>query len=344
MKVSVCHADTGGCGFYRMIAPATVLKNAGLDVTLDLQSRSQKATRKDGRIVAMEPTGDDVMVIQRPTFPDVLDAIPLIQANGTKVIVELDDDYWSIDPRNSYLKQLKKHGQENAPEIVTKACELADLVTVSTPELAKLIPNKNVIVIRNCVPGYYLEIENDEESTQRMTKGKTVVGWTGSAKTHVGDLEVMGHSLRKAVRDNRAVFLAIGSRNAWEITGFKQSETLFSPWVELRNYPQAIKALDVGIVPLRESRFNDCKSYLKGMEYAALGIPFVASPSAEYKVAAEQGAGLIANDKHEWLKQLNRLLTSDNTELIESGLAFAKENTYEKNAWRWAEAWESVLA
>ena len=343
MKVSACHADTGGCGFYRMIAPSTVLKNAGLDVTLDYQSQSQRARYKNGRIVSIEPTGDDVMVIQRPTFPDVLDAIPLIQANGTKVVVELDDDYWSIDPRNSYLKELKKAGQEDAPKTMRKACELADLVTVSTPELAKLIPNKNVIVIRNCVPAYYLDLEADYGDNWDLIEGKTVVGWTGTTRTHVGDLDVMGYSLRTAVRKAEATFLAIGSDDAWKITGFDEDETLFSEWVELRNYPQAVKAFDVGVVPLRMSRFNECKSYLKGLEYSALGIPFVASSTAEYRAANKQGAGLIATEKHDWLKQLNRLLTSDNTELIESGLAFAKENTYEKNAWKWAEAWSSVL-
>ena len=343
MKVSVCHADTGGCGFYRMIAPATVLKNAGLDITLDYQSQSQRAVYDGDRMVSIKPTGDDVMVIQRPTYPDILDAIPLIQANGTKVVVELDDDYWSIDPRNSYRKGLEKAGLKDAPDIMKKACELADLVTVSTPELAKLIPNKNVIVLRNYVPAYYLDIEPDYGDNWELTEGKKIVGWTGSTSTHVGDLEVMGYSLRRAVRSHDARFLTIGSEDAWEVTGFDADEALYSPWVELKNYIQAVKAFDVGVVPLRMSRFNECKSYLKGMEYAALGIPFVASPTEEYKILNKQGVGLIAKEKHDWLKDLNQLLTSDNVNLIQAGKAFASENTYERNAWRWAEAWQSII-
>lgn len=343
MKVSVCHADTGGCGFYRMIAPATVLKNAGLDITLDYQSQSQRAVYDGDRMVSIKPTGDDVMVIQRPIFPEVLQAIPLIQANGTKVVVELDDDYWSIDPRNGYRKGLAKAGLLDVPDTMLKACRLADMVTVSTPELAKLIPNKNVIVLRNYVPAYYLDIEVDYGENWELTEGKKVVGWTGSTETHVGDLEVMGYSLRRAVRNHDAKFLAIGSHNAGEITGFYDGESLSSDWVELKNYPKAVKSFSIGVVPLRMSRFNQCKSYLKGMEYAALGIPFVASPTEEYKILNKQGVGLIAKEKHDWLKDLNQLLTSDNVELIQAGKAFASENTYERNAWRWAEAWQSII-
>jgi len=344
LKVIVAPADVGGCGFYRLIAPTTVLQKMGLDVEIDYQSQNQRAKRRNGRIVAMEPTGHDVMVIQRPIFSDIIDAIPLIQANGTKVVIELDDDYWTIERTNTYLKDLQNHGvRTSAPRTLAKACELADLVTVSTPELAKLIPNDNVAVLRNCVPDYYLGIEADHGTGWDLTEGKKVVGWTGNTQTHVGDLERVGYSLRTAVRKNDAKFFCIGSVDAWAIAGFNEGEALYSDWVELIEYPKAVKTFDIGIVPLKMSRFNHCKSYLKGLEYAALGIPFVASPTEEYKHLAKQGVGLLAPDKHDWLKQLNRLLTSDNTDFIEGGREFARENTYERNAWKWAEAWESTL-
>jgi len=341
LKVVVCPADVGGSGFYRLIAPATVLKKQGLDIDIDYQSQSHVATRKDGRIVSVKDTGHDVMVLQRPMMPDAVEAIPAIQANGTKVVVEIDDDFWGADVKNPFFTTTRASG--GSVDYLTKACRMADMVTVSTPALARLVPNKNVVVLRNCVPAYYLDVEPNRGTGWEATEGKTVVGWTGSTQTHVGDLERMGYSLRTAIRKHGAKFFVIGSEDAWDVTGFDEGEALYSPWINFIDYPMAVKTFDVGIVPLAITRFNHCKSYLKGLEYASLGISFVASPTDEYKVLAAQGVGLLAPEKHDWLKQMNRVLSGDNTELIETGLAFARENTYEKNAYKWAEAWASLL-
>lgn len=339
MRVRICYADQGGCGFYRLIAPATVLREKGMDIVFDELSKGIVAHRdSEGRITSIDPTGDDVIVIQRPMFLDIVPSIPLIQANGTKVVVELDDDFWSVDNRSLFHKVKPNFNSE----YLTEACKLADLVTVSTPALAELIPNKNVRVLRNCVPAYYLAVTPDYGTGE--TPEGTIIGWTGNTSTHVGDLEVMGDSLRRSIRKHGARFLNIGSSDAWEIAGLDEQDAFYSDWIDFRNYIGAVKVFDYGIVPLRMSRFNECKSYLKGLEYAALGIPFVASPTGEYKYMASKGVGLLAEHKHDWFKQLDRLLTSDNAELIESGRAFARLNTYEHQAWRWSEAWASVLA
>jgi hypothetical protein len=72
--------------------------------------------------------------------------------------------------------------------------------------------------------------------------------------------------------------------------------------------------VDIGIVPLEARDYNRAKSALKGMEYAACGIPFVASPSPEY---AWLGCGILAGASLEdqspaaWQAALERLLDSD---------------------------------
>ena len=61
-------------------------------------------------------------------------------------------------------------------------------------------------------------------------------------------------------------------------------------------YTSSVAELGVGLVPLLDSAFNRAKSWLKGLEYAALGVPFVASPTPEYVKLAGLGAGLLADD------------------------------------------------
>jgi hypothetical protein len=71
--------------------------------------------------------------------------------------------------------------------------------------------------------------------------------------------------------------------------------------------PSLFKQIDIGIVPLNNIEFNHAKSYLKGLEYAAAGIPFVSSYSPEYQFLADCGIGRIANSDEEWIYHLDEL-------------------------------------
>jgi glycosyltransferase involved in cell wall biosynthesis len=117
------------------------------------------------------------------------------------------------------------------------------------------------------------------------------------------------------------------------------------PYV-LADYPQGVAKITVGIVPLLESKFNDAKSYLKGMEYAACGVPFVASPTPEYRLLNNEGLGLLATDKSKsWKRHVKRVLETPAMQQEMGGYGrevIARYHTYEGNAWRWAEAWEEA--
>ncbi len=87
-------------------------------------------------------------------------------------------------------------------------------------------------------------------------------------------------------------------------------------------------------------------SWLKVLEYSALGVPWIASPRDEYRRAhAESGAGLLAERPKHWLRAARELLSSEarRRELSEAGRAWAAQNTVEAHAWRWAEAWEHAV-
>jgi glycosyltransferase involved in cell wall biosynthesis len=65
------------------------------------------------------------------------------------------------------------------------------------------------------------------------------------------------------------------------------------------------------LVPLNLVPFSEAKSYLKGLEYAASGIPFVASPTYEYRLLAKEGIGRIASTPDEWRDHVTELLDPD---------------------------------
>ncbi len=347
MKVLVCPADEGGCGFYRMEEPFRVVRDMGYDVTLDLRASSIKChVGPEGQVLYIEPIPYDVVVFQRPMGRRSFEVIRTLRHNGVKVVVELDDDFWSIEKTSVAWKTAQpQFSPESNWQHLSASLREADLVTVSTPALARVVKEQGatrVQVLRNMVPERYLEVQPDI-GTQDLIHSRLSVLWTGVPGTHVGDLSVCGSGVRDAVRQTSSVFVGLGDETTAEELGFSDGEALFSPWVKLENYPSAVKSHDVGVVPLKLSPFNQSKSYLKGLEYAALGLPFIASPTEEY-LRLSKSAGLIAAQKHDWQRHLKRLLTSESLRDEERlrGLEFARTNTYENHAQEWWGAWTSA--
>jgi glycosyltransferase involved in cell wall biosynthesis len=104
--------------------------------------------------------------------------------------------------------------------------------------------------------------------------------------------------------------------------------------------------LDVGMIPLAPTSFNSSKSRLKGVEYMAVGVPWVASPREEYRrLHREAGCGLLADTPKDWYSKLKLLMDDDvmRKEQREAGREYMKTQTYQANAWRWMDAWTKAL-
>lgn len=340
MRVLVCNADEQGCGFYRMMEPARVLKDQGHDIVLDPYASTIRCKTDLAGQVLWAQADADVVVFQRPMSRDGESLVRALQANGTRVVVELDDDLWNLERTHvMYAQNRPSSDKLHHVGYLSDCLRAADLVTVSTPALARLIPNPRVVVLANMIPQWYLDCAPDYGEGWSATDGRQTVVWAGLPGLHAGDLRVVKDGVRRAVRGSGTVFVGLGDPDIGPQLGFADGEALWSPFVPLEVYPKALKCHDFGIVPLKDNLFNRSKSYLKGLEYAALGIPFVASPLPEYQRLAGHGVGLLAKD-HEWGRVLAKLIR-DPEDQREAGLAFARQNTYERNAWRWLEAWTS---
>jgi hypothetical protein len=93
-----------------------------------------------------------------------------------------------------------------------------------------------------------------------------------------------------------------------DITGINPNRLTTSPIVTIAKYADGLK-FDIGIVPLNDIPFNYAKSNIKGLEYVASGIPFIASDLPEYRILHEDGAGRIATTPEEWEGNMQELLS-----------------------------------
>lgn len=346
MRVYVFPADLSGCGSYRLIWPAQALRAQGHDVTVvipdqrtgDVGLRGMQDQRGDLVSVNVPPDAD-VMVFQRITMRQLAQAVPLIRAQGVAVVVDMDDDLTCIHPANIAWSAMHPtrgkpgHSWHNA----TQACVDATLVTVSTPALLKTYaPHGRGVVVENCVPERYLHVPHADSAA---------IGWGGSTHSHPDDLQTVGTSVARLAREGHQVGVVgdgIGVRAALGL----DAEPAASGVVSLEQWPTALAGLGVGVAPLAESRFNAGKSWLKPLEYAACGVPWVASPRAEYRrLHHDYGIGVLADRPKDWYRHLKALAgdPSRRREMSEAGRAAAAHLTIEGNAWRWVDAWERAF-
>lgn len=368
-----------------MIWPAQAAADAGYDVHLGeelepIQIAWSEEFKDDpppwvqAQAVISAPDVD-VMVFQRVIHRQFTDVIPLLQARGIKVVVDIDDLFDSVDRHNAAWYALdphwhsvpeverlcKKYGAARAtrkssdglylylPDHVSNSNRInlkdamrhADLVTVSTPALGEAYQSVGtpIRVVRNGPPASFLF-----DPDQRASHPVPVVGWTGSIATHPGDLEEMGPALAQVRRRHDSVFTVIGTGvGVRQRVGIDPDVT--AGWVDLDQYPAAYSALDIALCPLRDTRFNRAKSWIKPLEAACVGAVPIMSPTPEYCLLAEQGIGLLAKNPREWAGTLRRLIMEpdERLALARSGFAVAARLLVNEQVESWVRAWRSVL-
>lgn len=346
MRILVWPADDGGCGHNRLIWPAEALAQQGADVSIDWAGPRTHWARRwsgdeppdDARVVGVERPDADVVVLQRPARRWWTDLIPHLQRHGVRVVIDVDDDFAHIPAGNIARDSLdpKLHPARNW-EWIARACHLADLVTATTPALAaRYARHGRVQVLPNLVPASYLDVHAERD-------GRTC-GWTGSIETHPHDLETCGRTVQRALDANgwrfRVVGTGIGVRERLGLS----AEPDATGWQPIENYPQLYASLDVAIVPLHRSPFNDAKSALKMGEAAALGVPVVASPTPDNLRLNKAGVGLIAPKPRDWARHLDRLMRSPDlrADIAGRGRDAMRTRTYENRCGQWLIAWETT--
>ncbi len=144
----------------------------------------------------------------------------------------------------------------------------------------------------------------------------------------------------------------MNERHGWKfrhIGGGNISQAIKTNYIEYGELPWdkyllTIDTFAVGIVPLEPSGFNDSKSYLKGLEYASLGVPFVASPTSEYVKFNRYGLGVLASREYEWYVELRKFDDKSYlAEMSQKHRELARNFAIDLNAWRWEEAWQEAI-
>jgi len=281
------------------------------------------------------------------------EAIPIMRARGIAVVVDVDDDLTSIHPSNPAYRGYhprnqwvidRKNGEysRNSWHHLVAACREATLVTVSTPALLDVYARQGQgKVIFNHLPSHYYGVDHVDSDR---------IGWPASLVSHPDDPSAMGGAMARLCADPGAFQVVGDPTGCGYAFGLVRDPSGHDRIIDLYDWPDEVARLGIGVAPLADTKFNRCKSWLKPLELSALGVPWVASPRAEYERLYKRGLksgyviGAFADTPRRWYQELNKL--QRNPELRAERAAGAREVAeglrLEPNAWRWLEVWHSA--
>ena len=341
MKIACFVADESGCGFYRVTQPYSLLR--------EHEVRFRKA------VVTPDLYWCDVAVFQRVDHPDVISRMREVKALGKRVILDFDDQLHDL-PASNPCATVWGAGKE-ATNNFEEALDVADLVTASTQALADAYSHfrTDIMVCENFVDSYYLKSLSPVEidGSPKIT-GQVRIGYVGSP-THDGDIASVSQALTKVARlypEVRFVFFgqksclpaALSDRVEYHPCIGKEPQESLSEFM-LRYYKKIGSLnLDIAIAPLKANAFNDCKSFIKCLEYGMMGIPIVASDVGPYSDYIERGGPIVtAHDHHDWIGHLSALVEEGFVRrgMAEANLKHIRRNHTEASA---LIQWEAALA
>lgn len=320
--------DDGGCRYYRLILPSMALAEHGH--SLEVREATLITVDNQGGWAVSEPPAE-AYVFQRPAKEITVRAIAWLKDNGRRSFVEFDDALDIVPPFNE--AQLRMRQLEQNPRNMLGAMHAASGIIVSTRELAERYRphNPNVRVVEN-------HLDTSLWKPRAVRSERPVVGWSGSA-THLGDLLLLRGWLERPIQKHGAVFRVGGAEVYAQF--FPGLDVERQPWVSLDEWPATIAALDIGLAPLADNAFNRCKSHLKVLEYAAAGIPCIASDLPNYRRFVRHGeTGFIAKHNRDWSRFLDLLLADESlrTAMGAAARELAEDYDIRRHVGEWEEA------
>ena len=322
-RVFAWAADSSACGWYRCQLPlAEYIRRGG---------SAEWATTMPTWV----PEDADVIIGQRVALGDATNVWQHLCRKGrSRMVLELDDDLWTIDPSNTLAYQTF------TPELLDnlrRNVEASDVVTVTTEHLAEVISqwNPNVAVVPNRIPAWLLEHQRPQQDT-------LTVGWAGSA-SHEMDWDDAGPQIGRFLKRHPAVGVHLMGASFRSMLSWPRGRVRLDKWVgSVADYYRELD-FDIGLAPLKPHVFNRSKSNLRLVEMAALGIPVVASSAGPYEDRSLHGErGFLVNTDHEWGAHL-RTLTEDaalRERMGRNARQWAAGQTVEGNLDSWLTAWQ----
>jgi glycosyltransferase involved in cell wall biosynthesis len=311
---------------YRCIIPLRALAERGHEIVWPAPGRRTN-----------DFMGCDVVHVHREHGPAIESLVAELRRRRVAVTYDNDDDLGAI-PRDSpsYQRLGGLRGHRDFAATV-RVARRAAVVTTPSPILAERYREHGadqVEVIENYLPPEFAD-------QPRRSHAGLVIGWIAGLEhavdaARLGLTDVLGGVLQ-AHRGLRVAVIGLD-------LGLDHDRYFHLERTDFAALLHTAAGFDIGIAPLADTPFNRARSNVKVKEYAALGIPWLASPVGPYLgLDSEQGGQLVADG--DWEQALETLIRHPlrRRRLAQRARAWAAGQTIETAVPRWEGVFETAV-
>ena len=289
---------------WRSLWPAAELRRRGFDAYV---------VGKGGRKATTGWAHNDTVIIHANNNDvGLASTVRELKAICRGVWVQFDDDYHQLpliqDTADRELLNVRLAGIPtaglrpwfaNLTDDHHGALARADGLIAATEEVADAYREHttgDVVVCHNWIPEWITHLP-------MRRADPPVIGWFGGLGAHRRDIEWLGAHARDLTR-----FGVVGEPDGVaEITGADLA--IAKPWQPWARLYREIGRFSVGVVPVVDDAFNAPKSWIKPLEFAAMGVRSITGLIPAYRRAYEMGLPIgITDDPAEMVIRANGLL------------------------------------
>lgn len=230
-----------------------------------------------------------------------------------------DRNVYRSNPNLQFLERWEQDSLISGCDRYFMALRGCDFAIASTPGMQSLISehfSNPVYLWRNAIDAETLHnVATAEKQRQDTSEGKQreiVLTYASGSRAHEADFRVAEDALVEIMTRHSALrFSIIGHLDLPERLKPFAGRISFTPFSDYTSYIGHISESGILIVPLVDDPFNECKSAIRYLESAALGIPTVATATGDFKNIVEHGkTGFLASTTADWIEALERLIAS----------------------------------
>lgn len=293
MRIIAYTERPSGVSYHRLIMPLLLMPEIDLYITNNLlEDHFEK--------------GCDIFFYCRSLPDHCIEKLnELKEKYNFKTVVDVDD-YWILD---EYHPLYKSYIDTNYEKEQIYHLLNADMVLTTNSYLhSEIVPyNPNVHIVPNAIP------KQGQFVIERNTSPFTRLFWQGSM-THEADISLLypvTNNLAHISQKVKMVLAGFSQDTEWHrmahsyTAGFKHQYHLLEG-LHITEYYNHYKEADVCLVPLLNTKFNRCKSNLKVLEAANLGLPVICSPVGPYLDMPV----IYARKTEQWISSIERLVHS----------------------------------
>jgi glycosyltransferase involved in cell wall biosynthesis len=316
-------SEVVGASHYRLFLPLGTMRQRGHDIVMP--------NMNTGFLNRSDALSADVILAVRCHDPASRKLLSEARDRGVGILWDVDDDIRNSPVGNRVRGDVRKRKQIYHNTL--KAARLAHVVMTSTEVLRALYESggiKDVEVVEN-----YLF--PDSKRRQPSRHAGVVIGWI-AGREHVNDARALpiASTLARIQLEHPNVHVeAIGVDLG--LTG----RYTHTPAVPFHDLPARMAHWDIGLAPIANTTFNLSRSNIKVKEYAASGIPWLASARGSYANLGEQQGGRLVDDDG-WYEAIAALVRDPQVRAVlgRAGRSWARGETFDVVADRY----EALLA